>query len=318
MKMEMGESLMQSYLRHEEGCLLTQTNWKTASSWQPAEEDRQKLEEIFGRIQNHPSFGGVFGNSSLAQALKQAELDVVGIRNDKLYMVEVAFHENGLQYGGKEETRARVCKKLLRAYLVGLAYFPSFTHEIVFASPRVHPATDVLIRPCVAELQKEFGDGENVVFRYVANDEFKKEVLVPVLKSMETDSDTSELFLRSAKMLQLFGILELPSAEAKPDAPAARAAEDEDVLLRDLRAVGFATFVRYYERYADPQCETADMKALLAASGQYKPNSCATKASLGKSIVRRGAGRAALEIISKAGNVEEEVRQKAAELLRGK
>lgn len=33
MKIEIGESLLQSYLKHVENCLISQTNWKTSSNW---------------------------------------------------------------------------------------------------------------------------------------------------------------------------------------------------------------------------------------------------------------------------------------------
>ena len=33
MKIEMGESLLQSYLKHVKNCLISQTNWKTSSNW---------------------------------------------------------------------------------------------------------------------------------------------------------------------------------------------------------------------------------------------------------------------------------------------
>jgi hypothetical protein len=215
MKIEMGESLLQSYLKYEKGCLVTQTNWKTSSRWQVAEEDYQTIRIVFDTIHKHADFSDVFKNSSLEQALKQAELDVVGINNNKLYMVEVAFHENGLQYGGKQDTKDRVCKKLLRAYLIGLAFFPNFTYEIIFASPKVNPATDEIIKEYFSILEKDFGDGENISFRYLANNDFKDGILLPTLKSSLSDSDTSELFLRSAKMLEIFNLLDFNSKERK-------------------------------------------------------------------------------------------------------
>ncbi|MBR0030895.1 MAG: hypothetical protein IJP61_01190 [Treponema sp.] len=215
MKIEMGESLLQSYLKYEKGCLVTQTNWKTSSKWQVAEEDYQTIRIVFDTIHKHADFSDVFKNSSLEQALKQAELDVVGINNDKLYMVEVAFHENGLQYGDKQETKDRVCKKLLRAYLIGLAFFPNFTYEIIFASPKVNPATDKIIKEYFSILEKDFGDGENISFRYLANEDFKDKILLPTLNSSLSDSDTSELFLRTAKMLEIFALLDLNSKEKK-------------------------------------------------------------------------------------------------------
>ncbi len=317
MKIEIGESLLQSYLKYEKGCLVTQTNWKTSSLWQIADEDYQNIKSVFEKIHNHKDFSDVFKNSSLEQALKQAELDVVGINNDKLYMVEVAFHENGLQYGDKSETKDRVCKKLLRAYLIGLAFFPNFTYEIIFASPKVNPATDQIIKEYFTVLEKDFGDEENVNFRYLANEDYKNEILIPTLTSSLSDSDTSELFIRSAKMLELFGVLDLNSSKKERIYRTRNISQNEnsDTLLRDLRTVGFSTFVEYYEYYANPKYETSDIRALLIKSGKYKINSCNTKASVGKRIVNKGLGHEALEIIANANNIDSSIINKAKSLL---
>ncbi len=150
MKIEMGESLLQSYLKYEKGSLITQTNWKTASSWAIANEDYEKVEFVFNKIQNHADFSDVFKKSSLEQALKQAEVDVVGIDKDKVYLVEVAFHENGLQYGGRLETKDRVCKKLLDIF--GLLKFDDVAPvtsggyaAAPFDSPAETPATAAVL-----------------------------------------------------------------------------------------------------------------------------------------------------------------------------
>lgn len=209
MKIEIGESLLQSYLKTVKECILTQTNWKTSSSWKIDKTDLNKTEYIFTQIQKHTDFSDVFKKSSLDQALKQAELDVVGINNKKLYMIEVAFHENGLQYGGRLETKDRVCKKLLRAYLIGLTYFPNYEYEIIFASPKVNPATDETIQEYFTVLNNDFSEDGKVAFKYLANDVFYSEILIPTLQSSLADSDSSELFLRSVKMLELFDIINI-------------------------------------------------------------------------------------------------------------
>lgn len=209
MKIEMGESLLQSYLKYEKSCLLSQTNWKTAANWNIDEKSFEQIEDIFSKIQNHEDFSDIFKKSSLDQVLKQAELDVVGINKDTIYMVEVAFHENGLQYGGRLETKDRVCKKLLRAYLVGLAYFPNYSYEVLFASPKVNPATDSTIKEYFEVLNKDFSKEGKVRFNYIANNEFKEKILIPTLKASTDDSDTSELFLRSIKVLDVYHMVKL-------------------------------------------------------------------------------------------------------------
>ena len=47
MKIEMGESLFYSWLRHVKECQIVQTNWTTSSQWQLSNEDR--LEDIMAR-----------------------------------------------------------------------------------------------------------------------------------------------------------------------------------------------------------------------------------------------------------------------------
>lgn len=207
MKIEMGESLLQSYLKYVKNCLISQTNWRTSSTWQIDENSYENVKCLFDKIQNHQDFADVFKKSSLEQALKQAELDVVGIDSNKIYMVEVAFHENGLQYGDKQETKDRVCKKLLRAYLIGLSFFPNFKYEIIFTSPKVNPATNNIINEYFDELNETFGTDDNVEFKYIANQDFKDKILVPTLTQSSNDADTSELFLRTTKMLEIFDLI---------------------------------------------------------------------------------------------------------------
>lgn len=45
MKIEMGESLIYSWLRHEKLCQLVQTNWKVSPFWEL--ENRQEIEDLF-------------------------------------------------------------------------------------------------------------------------------------------------------------------------------------------------------------------------------------------------------------------------------
>ena len=110
MKIEMGESLFYSWLRHVKECQIVQTNWKASSQWQLQHED--ELAELMTATDEH--FGSKYGykiykkNSSLSQLIQQGECDAVGIsiQNDGLryYAVDVAFHESGLNYGTREET----------------------------------------------------------------------------------------------------------------------------------------------------------------------------------------------------------------------
>ncbi|GAB1431588.1 hypothetical protein MASR2M29_02130 [Spirochaetota bacterium] len=202
MKIEIGESLIYSYLRHVKGCLITQTNWKTSGNWAYQESAFESAQNLFDRINKHPVFKDIF-HSKFDQTLKQAEIDVVGIDNNmNIYAVDIAYHEGGLQYGGKEDTKERVSKKLLRTLLILNLYYPEYHHNIIFCSPKVNPATDTLIKDAI-RTTNDFADDMNQ-FDYIANDEFNTLIVQPTLVSIESESDTSELFGRSVKLLNLF------------------------------------------------------------------------------------------------------------------
>ena len=107
MKIEMGESLIYSYLRHVKKCLFTQTNWKASSSWDYSPTIYSEAKALFERILSNPDFGSIFP-SSFDQTLKQAEIDVLGIDGaNNIHAVDIAYHEDGLQYGDKNEKIGR-------------------------------------------------------------------------------------------------------------------------------------------------------------------------------------------------------------------
>lgn len=206
----MCESLMQSYLKYEKHCIITQLNWKVPTVIQ--NNIPEKAGTVFEKIQKIQDFADIFKGCSLKQVLKQAELDVIGINGDTVYLVEVAFHENGLQYGDATETKTRVLKKLVRAYLIGLIFFPGKNYDIIFASPKVIPSSESLIKDVLPVLEQSISeckaDKNGVNFCYVTNDDFKKKILIPTLQSSVKIADTSDLFLRSVRLLELFGLVE--------------------------------------------------------------------------------------------------------------
>ena len=220
MKIEIGESLALSYLKHVKKCVIYQTNWKSSSRWKKCNEE--KLATIFEKISGAETFRGILKKSKLDQFLKQAEIDALGIdQTGKIYAIDIAYHEEGLRYGSTEQAKARIMKKFVRSYLAVLRYFSSsFSDpspegercEIIFASPRVIGERDESIRKyfneLIALLEPEL-KRDKVVFRYITNDEFKKVILDPTLKACEKNADTNELFLRSYKLLNL------PYTEAK-------------------------------------------------------------------------------------------------------
>jgi hypothetical protein len=121
MKIEICESLIFSWLRHVQGCLVTQTSWKPSPTWSIARE--RELTEIFAAVRTFAGQGiglQIFKNGSFSQFIRQAEIDVLGVRwnqdvsSPNVIAVDSAFHEAGLQYGNADETVGRVLKKLIR------------------------------------------------------------------------------------------------------------------------------------------------------------------------------------------------------------
>jgi len=206
MKIEIGESLMLSYLKHVKKCIFYQTNWKVSGNWDISPETYDKVHLNYDSIIKNPEFSGIFKKSELNQLLKQAEIDIIGFdSNNTIYVVDIAFHEAGLNYGSKKETKDRVLKKLLRSYLALLAYFPNKKYELFFVSPKVNNATEEIIKDYFNILDSLFSN-ENTRFHYISNELFGKEILFPTIEAAKSDSDTNELFIRAVKMLELFDL----------------------------------------------------------------------------------------------------------------
>ena len=217
MKIEMGESLFYSWLRHAKECLIVQSNWKPSPAWQlQNEEEINRLmvlsdEHFKGRYDYD-----VFKKNSPSQLLLQAEIDVVGVSwagdESMIYAIDVAYHEGGLNYGDKKETAIRIVKKFIRSAMCLRGYFSATKAEIVFAAPKINPANLVLIEPLMRELNILFVNaGLSFTARLIANEDFNELVLKPIMLASNNVSDTSELFLRSYQLVKMFGVEGLPA-----------------------------------------------------------------------------------------------------------
>ena len=207
MKIEIGESLMLSYFKHIKKCILYQTNWKSSTNWNINENSYDKVSLVYNKIIKHLEFSEIFKQSKLDQLIKQSEIDVIGWDgNDKIYVADIAFHEAGLRYGSNIESKNKIFKKLLRSYLILLAYFPNKEYELIFASPKVNPATEGIINGYFKILNENFSE-ENVTFKYISNDSFQEEIVIPTIEKTKTDADTNELFLRAIKLSNLFKMI---------------------------------------------------------------------------------------------------------------
>lgn len=222
MKIEMGESLAHSFLRHVKQCWLVQTNWKASDRWRRLLPD-DELESLFAAMREQfDGDGTVLKNTkNVNQFPKQAEIDVLGVgQNGSVHALDVAFHEAGLNYGGDEQTRTRVLKKSLRSMLILKAYLPADTPvHVYFVSPKVRKPVNARLEASFAELWTVYPD---VGWHLLTNTGFRDEMVRPTLEAAQAVADTSELFVRSAKLLEVSGLsLTIPdvSSPTKRAAP---------------------------------------------------------------------------------------------------
>ena len=212
MKIEMGESLFYSWLRHVKECQIVQTNWKTSSKWPLQNEEQLNIikDETDNFFKEKHGYSIYKGTVSLSQLLQQAECDVIGIsvNNDgknEICAIDVAFHEAGLNYGDNDTTIMKVINKGLRTAMCIFGYLNSKSATIIFASPKINKSIMEKLEICVKDMQ-EFMEklGYQFKFELIANSDFLNRVLVPMLDASDKIADTSELFLRSYQMLQMF------------------------------------------------------------------------------------------------------------------
>ena len=211
MKIEMGESLFYSWLRHVKECQIVQTNWKTSPEWTLLHED--ELKEIMSVTDTY--FSEKYGYNiykqirSLSQLLQQAECDVIGIcmQNQKpeIHAVDVAFHGSGLQYGDRRTTIMKIIEKSIRTAMCIYGYLDAKEAEIIFASPKIGKQLQKDLSPCLEDAQIVLENlGFHFSFRLIGNENFYRSILNPLLLRSDGIADTNELFMRSYQMLELF------------------------------------------------------------------------------------------------------------------
>ena len=145
--------------------------------------------------------------------LKQGEIDVVGVELDgSVHAIEVAYHEAGLNYTGGVANR--VLKKLLRTMLILDAYHSDdIKNHVYFVSPKVHRGVQGPLEDIFNQLRTVY---PTVDWQLITNEEFGSQLLSPTLEKAAAVADTSELFVRSAKLLELGGLTEKGSDSHPP------------------------------------------------------------------------------------------------------
>ena len=224
MKIEMGESLVRSWVRHCWRCQFAELNCRPSPRWGIERDHTEIIEAAESYFREQYQFELFRQNASIDQFLRQAEIDVLGLRVDagrsrELLAVDVAFHTGGLNYGSKKETVERVVKKLFRTALVVNGYVPDVSAEIVFATPKINPAVMVPLEQAIERLGVFFStqDFARCSFRLVANETFRQEIMEPILQLSDDVADTSELFLRAAQLIKMTQARPRAAHAAAPD-----------------------------------------------------------------------------------------------------
>ncbi len=207
MKIEVGESLCYSYLRHVKQCLIVQTNWKASEHWELQMSDNE-LEDMFQSMkQRFDVSGQVFrGTQDSAQFMRQGEIDVMGVdQTGNVHAMDVAFHESGLNY--TVGVANNVLKKMLRTYLLLKAYMRTERKfHLYFLSPKVNRRDQQPLENIFATLREEYSE-EVSEWHLIMNDGFAS-MMSETLAKADTVADTSELFIRSWKLLNLTDVAE--------------------------------------------------------------------------------------------------------------
>lgn len=202
MKIEIGESLVRSWLRHVENCEFAELNWKPSPTWQAA--PNKAVCALFDSAKkNNPN---AIGQNTLSQFLKQAEIDVLGLSTTtaKLHLVDIAFHSSGLNYGGQGKTGERIYKKLVRSALIAKTYFPEREAIIYFVTPKSSPAIQRDVELACELARTLFLDYSDISFQIIIGEDFKTQIVDEVLALESEVADTSELFLRSWQLISPF------------------------------------------------------------------------------------------------------------------
>lgn len=183
-------------------------NFKISQEWESEDHLLDKYQNIMDKsddIFNNP-FKKVKNIKSL---LKQAEIDNIGVnfKENKMYAVDVAFHEGGLNYNKKNySTEDNITKKIFRTIFITKIYFNNINDQtIIFASPKIGKTTYLKLEERFEKIEKFLLNNEiNVSIKLISNNDFLESIINPLLERADSISDTSELFLRSIQLNNLF------------------------------------------------------------------------------------------------------------------
>jgi hypothetical protein len=213
MKIEIGEFLILSWLRHVRGCVVTQMNWTPSPAWTIARE--RELIPTFEAVRGSSDGAidaAIFDERELRAFVRQAKIDVLGLRTDhaagavEAIAVDSAFHDSELPHGEAKETIGRVVQRMVRAAFALDAYLHLGKASVVFATPWMSGTIRQDVERHLARLEACLAEQRGLAaprlrFRVIANADFTDEIVQPVLAHVDAVADASGL-LRQAQQLR--------------------------------------------------------------------------------------------------------------------
>ena len=235
MKIEMGEQIVASWLKHIKHCVVVNTNWKASPYWVPAVSDGEigsictAANEYFNgedlRILDISDENAGENDDGVWQnMLLQTECDVVGVAHSAreqgkqlIYAVESAFHRNNIHYSkqkrswrplglsGATVTAWNVALKMFKNALSMYRWYGVKDAHIVFVAPKSSESVEnEILNVCnnVVEFYREQGFAFEFEFYFEhtiqgSSGSFSECIKNPVNLAATIVDDTSELYLRS-------------------------------------------------------------------------------------------------------------------------
>jgi hypothetical protein len=205
MKIEIGEFLILSWLRHVRGCVVTQMNWSPSPAWAIARERELRATfEAVRRFSDDPIGSSSFEQVDFATFVRHASVDVLGLRLDhhvggiEAIAVDSAINDTQLPHGGAEETIVRLIQRMTRAGFALAAYLAPRQTSVVFATPWLATAVRQEVQRHLSLLEARLAEHRDLAvsrlrFRVIADGDFADEIVQPVLEHVDAVADTSEL-----------------------------------------------------------------------------------------------------------------------------
>lgn len=205
MKIEIGEFLILSWLRHVRGCVVTQMHWSPSPAWTIARERELRAAFEAARGFSDDAIGArVFEPREFGPFVGHARIDVLGLRLDpesggiEAIAVDSAINEDESPHGSAEETIVRLLQRMTRAGFALAAYLNPVKASVVFATPWLADAVRQEVQRQLARLEtrllvQRHPAVSRLCFRVIADADFADEIVQPVLEHVDAVADTSAL-----------------------------------------------------------------------------------------------------------------------------